>query len=200
MRPVLLAATLLIATTLGACADPITTGPLEPATAEAAGSHLRPAALAPQGAGGPASQNRIYAAVRAATARYHDIDRALADGYSLASECVVTPSGGMGYHYVRGDLMDGVLEPTRPEALLYEPQQNGRLRLVAVEWIIVAALWDGEGIPMLGSQPFDDHTAPGSGGPPFPHYQLHAWLWKHNPAGMHTQFNPNVNCDHAFAH
>jgi hypothetical protein len=112
----------------------------------------------------------------------------------------VSPSGGMGYHYVRGDLMDGVLEPTRPEALLYEPQRNGTLRLVAVEWIIVAALWAGDGIPMLGSQPFDDHTAPGSGGPPFPHYQLHAWLWKHNPAGMHTQFNPNVTCDHAFTH
>jgi hypothetical protein len=200
MRPVLLATPLLFAMTLGACADPITTGPLEPATADAVGSHAMPAALGPQGAGGPAAQNRIYAAVRAATARYHQIDRALEDGYSLGSACVESPSGGMGYHYVRGDLMDGVLEPTRPEALLYEPQRNGTLRLVAVEWIIVAALWAGDGIPMLGSQPFDDHTAPGSGGPPFPHYQLHAWLWKHNPAGMHTQFNPNVTCDHAFTH
>jgi hypothetical protein len=199
MRPVLLATPLLFAMTLGACADPITTGPLEPATADAVGSHAMPAALGPQGAGGPAAQNRIYAAVRAATARYHQIDRALEDGYSLGSACVESPSGGMGYHYVRGDLMDGVLEPTRPEALLYEPQRNGTLRLVAVEWIIVAALWAGDGIPMLGSQPFDDHTAPGSSGPPFPHYQLHAWLWKHNPAGMHTQFNPNVNCDYAFA-
>jgi hypothetical protein len=26
------------------------------------------------------------------------------------------------------------------------------------------------------------------------HYDLHVWLWKHNPEGMFAQFNPRVSC------
>jgi hypothetical protein len=142
-----------------------------------------------------ASQNRINAAIRQATARYQQLEVALADGYAQASECVP----GMGFHFLSAALLDGVLEPTRPEILVYEPQPNGRLRLVAVEFMVPAAAWDpfNSGPPMLGSRELDDHRAPGSGGPPFPHYQLHAWVWKHNPAGIYTPFNPNSSCEFA---
>jgi hypothetical protein len=91
------------------------------------------------------------------------------------------------------------VEPTRPEILVYEPQSNGRLRLVAVEFMVPAAAWDpfNSGPPTLGSREFDDHRAPGSGGPPFPHYQLHAWVWKDNPDGIYTPYNPNSSCEFA---
>ena len=32
-----------------------------------------------------------------------------------------------------------------------------------------------------------------------PHYELHAWLFRHNPAGMFAEFNPNVTCAHSAA-
>jgi hypothetical protein len=28
--------------------------------------------------------------------------------------------------------------------------------------------------------------------PPF--YELHAWVWKHNPSGMFNDWNPLVTC------
>jgi len=41
------------------------------------------------------------AEVRAATARYHDLDAALADGYIPVSPCVAEAGlGGMGYHFL----------------------------------------------------------------------------------------------------
>jgi hypothetical protein len=188
---------LLLATILAACSETATTGPVDDGMAGLLG-HTHTGAAPASAADRPtADQNRIYASIRAATAAYQDIERALADGFVRGSECVVSPAGGMGFHYINPGRIDGTLEVARPEALLYEPQKNGRLRLVAVEHIIVAALWQGDGTPMLGSRPFDDHTAPGSSGPPFPHYQLHSWIWKHNPAGMHTPYNPNVHCNYA---
>ncbi len=144
-------------------------------------------------------QVRLEAQIRRATARYHRVEAAEADGYVLSSECVATPLGGMGHHYVKGALVDGVVDPTMPETLVYEPQKNGRMQLVAAEYVVVAAAWDPlhDSPPMLGSVAFDDHRAPGSGGPPFPHYQLHAWVWKHNPSGMYAPFNPTVSCAYA---
>jgi hypothetical protein len=26
------------------------------------------------------------------------------------------------------------------------------------------------------------------------HYDLHVWVWDHNPSGMFTQWNPTVSC------
>lgn len=76
------------------------------------------------------------ARVRAATARYHDVEMALADGYAPASTCVEDAggAGAMGYHYVNLGLV-GQLDPAQPQALLYHPAPNGRLRLVAVEYL-----------------------------------------------------------------
>jgi len=62
--------------------------------------------------------------------------------------------------------------------------------------------------PMLGEVEFDDHRemkvvedengdpveVNAKGGPPFPHYQLHVWVWKNNPNGMYFPFNPKVQC------
>lgn len=148
-----------------------------------------------KGANNPAAQNKINAEIRQATAHYQQVERAVSDGYAPSGHCVP----GMGIHYINMEhLKDGVVDPSKPEVLVYEPMKNGRLKLVAAEFIIMAKPWDAvhDGPPMLGSKEFDDHRPEGSPGPPFPHYQLHAWVWKHNPAGMYVPFNPTVSCEY----
>ena len=122
------------------------------------------------------------AEARAGTARYHDVAAAEADGFAPVSSCVSIPGlGGMGIHYANGDRLRDGLVPGEPEALLYVPQKNGRLRLVAVEYMTTAPATFPGGI---------DTAEPG----PAPAHTLHAWIWKHNPAGTFAPFNPTVTC------
>lgn len=133
------------------------------------------------------------AAVRAATARFHRFEVAQAAGwFDPTAECVEVPGlGGMGYHHVNGALVDGEVAVTEPEVLLYEPQQNGRLRLVAVEYIIPFAILPPDSDPpVLFGEEFHAN-------PFLELWALHAWVWEHNPTGMFEDFNPRVTCDHA---
>ncbi|MCE0486939.1 hypothetical protein [Ornithinimicrobium sediminis] len=128
-----------------------------------------------------AHDRAVLAQVRASTAKYHDLDAAVSDGYRLSSPCVPH----MGYHYQRGVAATaGDLDASSPEILVYAPRADGTLRLVAVEY----ATWDASAT-LLG-RGFD---APHSGGPPF--HTLHAWVWQGNPDGMFEPVNPNVRCD-----
>ncbi|MGY6744593.1 MAG: hypothetical protein ACXIUQ_17765 [Cecembia sp.] len=140
----------------------------------------------------PSDQNRLVASVRSATAKYHRVEVAIADGYMEASHCVYNDElgAGMGYHFVKGELVDPVYDPLMPEALLYEKGKNGKFRLTGVEYIVIDV---GQDHPHFGNHPFD------VGGTPVPvsHYSLHVWLWKNNPSGMYFPFNPNVSCAHA---
>jgi hypothetical protein len=146
------------------------------------------------------------AEVRRATAKYHRVEVALADGYVADPVCVASPAGGMGIHYVNRSLnSDQNLDITQPEVLLYEPMKNGKLRLVAVEYFVPAlaggAPWFPQTPPLgqfapspsLFGQTFD---GPMPGHNPFMpwHYELHVWIWKNNPAGMFAEFNPTVQC------
>lgn len=162
-------------------------------------THVMPPTAAEPSAAAVAAQNELLATVRAATARYHRIEVALADGYVQGSGCEETAAGGMGAHFRRSALVDGVVDAAHPEILAYEPQKNGEWRLVAVEFLVPAAAWDPthSAPPTLGDQVFQDRRAPGSGGPPFPNYGLHVWVWQNNPNGMYAPWNPTVNCDFA---
>jgi hypothetical protein len=140
-------------------------------------------------------------AVRAATAGFHDVGAALdADFVELQDQdgiaCIDNPAGGMGIHSVNGDRVgDPAEDAASPELLVYEPQKNGRLRLVAVEYVVLAEAWDAdnEDPPSLFGQEFElVHAGNRYGLPDF--YELHAWVWKHNPAGMFEDWNPNVSC------
>jgi len=135
---------------------------------------------------------------RAATAGYHRIDVALAAGYGQFLGCIDEPGmGAMGIHFVNGDLVgDIVIDAATPEALVYEPQSNGRLRLVALEYIVFKAAWDAEhgSPPSLFGHEFMLVTSPNRYGLP-PFYALHAWIWKDNPSGMFNPWNPRVSCD-----
>ena len=135
------------------------------------------------------------AQVRAATAAYHDLDTALADGFVQASHCVSNPAGegAMGVHYVDMSRLANGFEATRPEVLIYEPQQDGRMRLVGVEYVVLDADQD----PATDERP----VFPGGIGFHAPHpgpgpvaYTLHAYVWKHNPAGMFVDYNPRNSC------
>jgi hypothetical protein len=144
------------------------------------------------------SVNADLAKVRAATAKYHSLERALADGYSIEHEpCVSSPFGTMGVHAVNGALIgDPSIDPLRPEVLLYAPGPNGQLRLVGVEYMKADAdqnlATDGDR-PSVFGVPFDG-PMPGHS-PVMPiHYDLHVWIWHHNSGGMFSMWNPKVSC------
>ncbi len=134
------------------------------------------------------------AKVRAATAAYHDLDTALADGFVQASPCVSNPAGpgAMGVHFVDMARLATGFELTRPEVLIYEPQDDGRMRLVGVEYVVLDVNPD----PTVDERP----VFPGAIGFHAPHagavpaYTLHAYIWKHNPAGMFVDYNPRNSC------
>ena len=150
-------------------------------------------AVAAPANGAPALEKEL-AAVRRATAKYHDVEKALADGYIAAPHCVSVPGlGGMGYHYIKPSLAtDLALDPLQPELLLYAPSGNG-LRLVAVEYFVANVGQEHPevmGIPLHGPMPGHEAGMP-------EHYDLHAWIWQPNPNGMFVDFNPNVSCEAA---
>ena len=167
-------------------------------------------ALAAPGSTDP-TVNRQLAAVRAATAKYHDPAAALADGYLPTEFCVASPNGGMGMHYVNPSRV-GKLDPLRPDVLLYEPTPGGP-RLVAVEYLQFAlvqlpesadwTLWFLQDPPPEGStfapapslfgQHFDGPMPGHEPGMPW-HYDLHVWLWQANPDGVFSMWNRNVHC------
>jgi hypothetical protein len=105
----------------------------------------------------------------------------------------------MGIHYVNGALVgDGKVSAATPELVVYEPLAGGRQRLVAAEYVVLQAAWDAQHdeAPELFGREFELVQAGNRYGLPA-FYELHAWLWQHNPAGMFEDWNPRVTCEHA---
>lgn len=134
------------------------------------------------------------AQVRAAVAQYHDVDKAIADGWVLLEgldHCFESEAGGMGYHYINPErLEDPTLDPLKPEALVYHELPNGKLKLGAVEYIVPVDAWEGDHPPeVLGRHLHELEPVPGV------HvWGLHVWLFTQNPDGMYADWNPRVNC------
>ncbi len=161
---------------------------------------LLAALLGPAAAG--ARQDEL-AEVRRATARYHRVEAAIADGYELGyvngdgvriiSGCIAHPtSGAMGYHYFNKTLIDDlIVDALTPEGLLYEMGPDGKLKLMAVEYIV----------PGPGANPPGVSEAPSVLGiemhilvPAVGWYIQHAWIWSTNPSGIFTDWSPDVVC------
>lgn len=140
----------------------------------------------------PAEMNRIVATVRAATAQYHDVARAVADGYVPLGGCADSPDGAMGFHYINPErVMPGTpVDPRKPGMLTYGPSESGRLELWSAEFFEPDV---GQPHPTLGGQRFDGPMPGHEPGMPT-HYDLHVWVGKHNPAGMFAPFNPALRC------
>ena len=136
----------------------------------------------------------VFAAARAATAKYHDISKAvgfaeLKDAAGIA--CIDNPAGGMGIHYVNGVyLKDEAVDLAKPEAVMYEPMPDGTLALIAVEYITT------KGPAALENHLFSFTGTPNRYGLPA-FYELHVWAWKPNPAGTFADMNMDVSCDAA---
>lgn len=147
---------------------------------------------------GNRSTSAFVKIVRESTERFRDPDVALAEGYIPQFGCVSgSHEGAMGVHFVNFPLVaDGVFDATRPELLVYEPLPNGRLRLVAADYLVIAATWDqaNAAAPQLMGQLFHYFESPNRFGLPA-FYTLHVWAWKENPQGMFANWNPNVSCD-----
>jgi len=135
---------------------------------------------------------------REATRRFRDVKVAREAGYRAIGECTDDPKyGGMGIHYANEELVaDGKLDVTKPEILVYEPMPSGKLRLGAIEYFQVDAdqnLHTDDDRPSLFGLPFDGPMLGHEPGMPM-HYDLHVWLYRHNPAGRFAMYNPRVHC------
>jgi hypothetical protein len=149
----------------------------------------------------PHDTPRLTGAQRAvlleATRRFRDVKQAIEAGYLPTRDCVP----GMGFHYVKPALAgDTNIDPTLPEVLVYTAA-GGTVRLAALEYFRADAdqnLKTDEDRPTLFGHPFNGpmpgHPLP-PGQPPMPtHYDLHVWLYQHNPTGELATTNPGVDC------
>jgi hypothetical protein len=167
------------------------------ATAPACGAASTQTMAGPRG-DLPADMQDPLREVRRATRAYKDVKAAEAAGYVPAGPCVEDPKyGGMGVHYENLALIeDGELDPLRPEFLVYQPAKNGKLRLGAVEYFQVDGDQDlatDDDRPWLFDVPFDGPMLGHNPAMPI-HYDLHVWLYRHNPAGIFAMWNPRVSC------
>lgn len=161
-------------------------------------------------------------AIRAATAKYQDVNVALADGFvpdpggciSAGMEGLPPELGAMGIHYINpGRLGITAFEPrvtgaglntdfAMPSILLYEPQADGSLVLAGVENLVFQDAWKAAGNggpPMFGDHEWDTMAdmmdSAGDEAHGFePHYDMHVWTERANPAGTVVAFNPAVSC------
>lgn len=135
--------------------------------------------------------NPLADSVRHANDRFGDVAVALSEGYAPIP-CVSGVEGGaMGIHYVNAKLIeDEAIDISHPEAVMYEPTADGKLQLIAVEYITT------KGPAELDGHLFSFTNAPNRYGLPA-FYELHVWAWRHNPTGTFADMNPNASCDAA---
>ncbi len=136
------------------------------------------------------ARRRWLRKLRRATRPFRRYSVAESAGYDVqATGCEESEAGGMGYHFANFDLLDGVLEETRPEILLYAPVPGGGEKLVAVEYAIPYTEWDRE------DEPPQIHGVSFNRNDVFNLWVLHVWAWKYNPEGTFEGWNPRVSCD-----
>jgi hypothetical protein len=149
-------------------------------------------------------------AVRAATQQFRSLANATAAGYVVqATGCVSGPDhGAMGIHYANPAIIgSGQVNLTQPALLIYEPEANGSLELVGVEYVLPLPLWtngdaskdpntpppQGAEMPYMDGQQMNYLPQPNRFGQGNSFY-LHLWAWRYNPKGLFADWNPNVTC------
>ena len=140
--------------------------------------------------------------LRDATRQYQTLKVAKSDGYGKLRDaegiaCIDLPGeGGMGVHFVNGDLVgDAEVVADTPELLVYDPTADG-MKLVALEYVVFRKAWRAEhatGRPELFGQKLELVKKGNRYGLPA-FYELHVWAWKTNPSGLFEDWNPRVTC------
>lgn len=145
-------------------------------------------------------ESKLVQTVRDATQQFVDVSAAIAAGYSPALGCVSgSDHGAMGVHYVNAKLLNGTVDAKKPQALIYEPLENGELKLVGVEFIVLASQW-GSNPKNTGPPELEGHLlvfvdAPNRYGLPA-FFEMHVWAWRQNPQGPFVDWNDHVSCAH----
>jgi hypothetical protein len=158
-------------------------------------------------AGGFGGVNDGLATAKGSTVKFRDLGLATQAGYGLLKDkrgiaCIADSMpgmsmGAMGVHYAKSSLVgDGALDVHTPEALVYAPFGAGKgLRLAAVEYVALKAAWNKlhNGAPVMFGRRFNFTPAGNRFGLPA-YYSLHVWLFKSNPSGEFSMWNPLVKC------
>jgi hypothetical protein len=139
-----------------------------------------------------AEQLEGIAGVRRATTGFHSFSNAQAAGYTVQypAGCAQSPVGVQGFHYLNPGLVDGEIELLRPELVMYEPQPDGSLQLIGVDYVVPFTAWTAAEPPTLLGVPFMRNE-------PLGVWALHIWAWRPNPLGMFAMWNPNASCEYA---
>jgi hypothetical protein len=165
-----------------------------PAGAQDAHSHTPPAQ---QQQSALDDANALVKAVRQSTEQFKNVAAAQAAGYALQFGCVSgEDSGAMGLHYINADLVNsGVLDPARPQIVIYEPTPDGGRRLIGADFLVIADTWNAShsAPPQMMGQLFHLFPSPNRFGLPA-FYTLHVWAWKENPTGAFVNWHSNVSC------
>jgi hypothetical protein len=174
----------------------------------------------------PGPGEPTLAEVRTLTEKYQDVKVALAEGFIRdpsnmceTADMMGRPAadGAMGVHYFRPDLL-GITAPPNPRVngngthtdfhapaiLIYEPQADGSMQLVAVENLVFQASWAAAGHdspPTYYGVPYDNMkddpaTAVDEAHNFEPHFDRHVWIYRENPNGVFKPLNPAVSCAH----
>ncbi|MFL6604267.1 MAG: hypothetical protein ACJ8R9_23445 [Steroidobacteraceae bacterium] len=121
-----------------------------------------------------------------------------ADGWDGVTSCVSgDETGAMGIHIVNsGRLFSGKVDPAAPAALIYEPQANGELVLVGVEFIVDKAAWEklNSGTPSVDGHLMNFVEEPNRYGL-HAFYEMHVWAFEENPKGAFADWNTHVTCE-----
>jgi hypothetical protein len=131
----------------------------------------------------PAAAVLELEAARSATARFHDLDVALAEGYVDIG--LFIPN--MGWHYLKPALLDDRFEVEAPELLVYADDPcGGPRRLVGLEYAVPLELAKKPPVGFAGSADewAENHT--------FQLWTLHVWVWEYNPDGVFAPMNPRL--------
>ena len=116
--------------------------------------------------------------------RFKDVSVAVSEGYAPIACASGIDGGAMGVHYVNAKLLgDDAVDITHPQAVMYEPTPDGKMALVAVEYIT------SKGPASLEGQLFNFTGAPNRYGLG-PFYELHVWAWKAQPARRVRRHEP----------
>lgn len=120
---------------------------------------------------------------------YKDLKLARAAGYTMQypEGCVRTGAGSQGVHFTNAALLDGKAQMNRPEMLMYEPQRDGSMALVGIDYVIPFAQWTSADAPQLFGRSFVHNE-------PLKAWTLHVWTHRMNPNGVFAMYNPHVVC------
>ena len=141
---------------------------------------------------------RELGVLHGAVADFADVERATAAGYGPSSACMAGDRGAQGIHYAKDALLEPSVVLEAPQLLMYEPQADGSLRFLGVEYLVFQEAWHDAGHverPTLLGQTFGlNETLLDE-----PFYLLHVWVGQFNPSGVFADWNPLVDCGHTTA-